>query len=260
MKILYSGKVISSAVAIGNFDGIHIGHSFLIGECKKAAEKKGIESLVFSFEKAPMNVIKGKNSVKSIMSNEEKAFILEKMGMDALYLSDFAKLRDMSPEEFCERVLIDTLGAKKVFCGFNFTFGKGAAGNAEFLAEYMRKRGIEAEIIPEKKLHGITISSTAIREMLEKGEVEMACEFLGRPYFLRLPIGNDKGEKRLYLPEGRVIPAEGKYLCNITAGENHFDADLQIIKGEKGYYADIGAPLALLGDNIITAEFISKEK
>ena len=114
-----------TAVALGYFDGVHIGHQFLIEQAKQYAEKHNLSPAVFTFTK---NVKLGHKG-KDILSTAQKIEIMKDMGVELFYSPDFIEFAGFTPEEFVEDILIESMGAKAVFCGENFFFGKNRAGN-----------------------------------------------------------------------------------------------------------------------------------
>ena len=154
-----------------------------------------------------------------LLSPEEKFRRLEALGLDRLFLAEFEEMRNFSPEEFCERVLLSALGAKAVFCGFNFRFGKNGAGDARFLSSYLKERGVEVFVANPVTMKGETVSSSRIRALLSQGEAEEASLLLGEPYSVSFPV--EKGKqlgRRLGLPtinqafpRGYALPRFGVY-------------------------------------------------
>ena len=105
-------------VILGNFDGVHIGHQIILQKAVKQAKEKNLKTIVYTFREYP------KNQQTKITTCSEKAYLLNKNGIDYLYLEQFEKVRNYTPKEFVEKVLVDILNAAEVYCGFNFTFGK----------------------------------------------------------------------------------------------------------------------------------------
>ena len=122
-----------TAVALGNFDGIHKGHQVLIKKAVKTAEEKGIKSAVFTFSNHPRNVIAGNSVVRNIIYEDEKIEILEEMGVDYLFSISFEEIMKLSPQDFVDKVLIERFRIDTAVCGFNFTYGYKAAGTADML-------------------------------------------------------------------------------------------------------------------------------
>lgn len=180
-------------VALGFFDGVHLAHRKLIETAKNKAEKSGSPLAVFTF---PCESAGLKRGAPRLYGTETKVSLLYEAGADIVVIADFASVANQSPEEFIDRILIKTLGAKSAVCGFNFRFGKNAAGNAEFLAKNLTEKGCECIIFPEYKLGDIPLSSTYIRSLLSEGLASEASKALGKPYFIEGIISHGDGRGR----------------------------------------------------------------
>lgn len=179
MQIIYNNngdfKNKKTAVALGNFDGVHIGHISLI---KKIKEFEDLASCVWTFAEHSLSILE--NGLECITSNSEKAEIFERENIDYLVFQDFNDIRYLQPEEFVEQVLVNYLNAGAVVCGFDFRFGRGGAGDAELLKKILARKNIETVIIPPVIFYGQVVSSSLIRKLIQAGETEKAQKFLGR--------------------------------------------------------------------------------
>ena len=210
-----------NAVALGNFDGLHLGHAKLIEEITRHEDT---DSYVYTFTTHPRRIIMNDpHSPRSIITNEQKVEILSKMGVGHVCFEDFERVRDMSPSEFVKDVLIDTLKSDIVVCGFNFNFGKKGSGNSEFLKEELSKYGAECIVVSSVKNNDVSISSTRVRTLIEAGSVDEAAKLMGRPFTLRRPVlhGRMFGRK-LGIPtinqkfaDDSVMPSNGVYVCRV---------------------------------------------
>ncbi len=216
-----------TAVALGNFDGIHIGHRRLIECAVNTAREKGMKSAVFTFSNHPKNVLAHKCVVKNIIYDDEKTEILERLGVDYLMNLKFdSKMMKQSPEEFVSELLVGRFNAGAAICGFNFTYGHKAGGNAEALKSEGKKYGFEVEVVPAVtlELNGEeeTVSSTLIREKISRGSIDEAAVLLGRPYTIRGIVvrGNQIGRTigfptcNISVDETMVTPSNGVYITN----------------------------------------------
>lgn len=232
MRLLNSPSetVRNTAVALGNFDGVHLGHTALLERCVSDARENGLKSLVWTFRAHPDAVLH-KASPRLILSLEDKITLLDKIGLSFFMAEDFSRVCDYSPERFCNEILLERLGAREVLCGFNFSFGKGGAGNAAFLKEYLEKRGVKVLVLPAVGLDGETVSSTAVRALLEEGDMEKAARFLGRNYFIHLPVEHGKrlGTKLGFptvnqnFPAEYVVPLRGVYAVKVHTNCGDFN-------------------------------------
>ena len=132
-KVNFKGTK-STCIALGNFDGVHIGHQSVIKAAVTQAQKTGLLSCVYTFIKHP-SVFFG-SSKPLLTTTIEKKVLLENLGVSNLFFDDFTNVKDLSPEKFCKEILVDLLGAQEVFCGENYRFGKNAEGDTEILKKY----------------------------------------------------------------------------------------------------------------------------
>lgn len=213
---------IKNAVALGNFDGLHLGHAKLIKEITKRTD---VDSYVYTFEIHPSKFIsEDPSAVKSLITNEQKVEILSKMGVRHVCFDDFRRVKDMTPSEFVKDVLIGTLRCDVAICGYNFSFGKNGTGTSGFLKSELAKYGAECVIVSPVAHNGTAISSTRIRSLIESGDVCEAAKLLGRPFSIRRPVIHGRMLGRtLGIPtinqrfgEDCIIPANGVYLCTVT--------------------------------------------
>ena len=222
-----------TAVALGNFDGIHKGHQVLIKKAVKTAEEKGIKSAVFTFSNHPRNVIAGNSVVRNIIYEDEKIEILEEMGVDYLFSISFEEIMKLSPQDFVDKVLIERFRIDTAVCGFNFTYGYKAAGTADMLRGMAAGR-FDVAVVDPVKVNGQVVSSTLIREKIMNGDVEAVPELLGRNFTIRGTVihGNEIGrsigfptcnividESMAALPNGVYMTycyVEGVKYCSIT--------------------------------------------
>ncbi len=206
-----------TAVALGFFDGLHLGHIEVIKRAMEMSIKNGLKSVVFTFNNKTL--LPKFDHQKNIISYEYKLELLEKVGVDYLFAPDFAAEKDLSPEEFVEKILVKKLNAAYVACGYDFRFAKGGKATADDLTALCAKRGIETIVVPAVSLNGEIISSTSIRSHITNGEIEKANELLGYEltYTLEVVHGNNIGHGlgfptiNQYFPEGSVVPKNGVY-------------------------------------------------
>ncbi|MDU8943365.1 bifunctional riboflavin kinase/FAD synthetase [Ovoidimarina sediminis] len=169
-----------AAAAIGNFDGVHLGHQAVIGLAAEAAKRLGIPTGVVTFEPHPREYFAPDAPPFRLMSAEAKAHRLEALGVERLYeLSFNAPLSQLTPEAFAREILAEGLGLKHVVVGEDFCFGKGRAGTAADLERFGRKMGFGVTVTPLLETGGIEVSSTRIREALSEGRPEDAARMLG---------------------------------------------------------------------------------
>ncbi len=205
--------------ALGNFDGVHIGHKELLTEAAKKAHGEDA-SAVWTFRIHP-ELCRHVPTVKILTSIEQKLELFAKAGIEYAILEDFESVADMSPQDFASELLMKKLGVYHAVCGFNFSFGKKAAGKPEMLREIFESNGGIVSIIPSFTLNGETVSSTLIRKKIEEGDVEYAEKLLGHPFSIFLPVteGRKLGRKigiptiNQIFPENYAVPRFGVYAC-----------------------------------------------
>lgn len=215
------------AIALGSFDGVHIGHAALISRAVKYAKEHNIHSAVWTFTD-DSTVLPGKNGMRAITTLGEKLALVASLGVDFALLEDFSRVRDYSPEKFVRELLIRDCGAVLAVCGFNFRFGKGGLGDCDTLRELMSP--CDCIIVPPVYKDGRLVSSSAIRLLIEAGETELAAGFLGRPFFIDFPVVHGKELGRTIgiptinqnFPAGHIIPKGGIYACTVDIGGDIF--------------------------------------
>lgn len=205
------------ALALGFFDGLHRGHLSVI---KNAAAQKanGLLPAVFTFKSSPQSALSGK-AIPRLITNESRTRLMEESGIELLYEIDFDSVRDLSAEDFVKRLICGGFSAKKVFCGFNYHFGKGGAGDEKTLHSLCADCGISAFTAPPVIFGGKPISSTRIRLALESGNVKDANAMLGRRFSFDFTVrhGNELGRKmetptiNQQFPSGFILPRFGVY-------------------------------------------------
>jgi riboflavin kinase/FMN adenylyltransferase len=214
-------------VALGNFDGVHRGHAELIARTVRYAREHGLASAVFTFSNHPQNVIAGRNVVKHLIPPQEKIEIIRSLDVDYLFSLPFDEsFHSMSPESFVRDLLLGLFRASAACCGFNFHFGKDAAGNTVSLEALARKEGFHMEVMEPFIVDGALVSSTAVRGLIAEGKVDRCEPYLGRRFAIGGEVihGNALG-RRLGFPTANIVadpalvaPAYGVYVTDTEVG------------------------------------------
>ncbi len=171
-----------AAVAVGNFDGLHLGHRKILSELCRQAGLRGLRSLVLTFEPHPERAL-GKRSVRMIDTPEQRLARLRGTCVDAVVVIPFdAAFARRGSTAFVNDVLRDRLGAREVVVGRGFRFGRDRRGDTALLRRLGRQAGFGVHVVPPVILGGLTVSSTAVRALVDRGRVEEAARPLGRPY------------------------------------------------------------------------------
>ena len=266
-----------TAVALGLFDGVHLGHQAVIKEAV-AQKAKGLMPTVFSFRTESVTSKGNEGRIEMLLTDEDKLRHFEKLGVEYVFLPEFSDYKDMTDEDFVQKVLKGKLNAKFVVCGEDFRFGKNAMGDAGKLRSLGEKYGIEVSVIGQLAIDGQAVSSTQIRQYIRNGEIAKANEMLGYIYGYTLPVehGFERGRTWDFptinqaIPEGLVMPRFGVYCSKVTIGERQYSGVTNI--GVKPTVNVKTAPLAetyiigyngdLYGEaiNIELYEFIRAER
>ncbi|HEX7095799.1 MAG TPA: bifunctional riboflavin kinase/FAD synthetase [Acidimicrobiales bacterium] len=193
---------VTTAVTIGVFDGVHLGHQHVLSELRREADERGVAAAVATFDTHPALVLRPENAPKLLTTLEQKLELLEANGVDIVYLIHFDQARARTEADlFAEQVFVDALHARVVVVGEDFHFGRGRTGNVDRLREIGERFGFDVrglELIQHDPHAPEPVSSTAIRRALAGGEVARAAAMLGRPYEVRGVV--QRGDQR-----GRTI-------------------------------------------------------
>ncbi len=211
------------SVALGSFDGLHVGHRALLSACIEAAKKYGIKSAVCTFDKNPKKVLTGRVSL--LTDNEEKVCRINDAGIDDICMECFdADYAKMPPEQFFYKILIGKCRAKCLVCGENYCFGAKGKGDTVLLGKLCEKEGLELIVVPFVEDDGEIVSSSMIRKLVEDGDVARAAKLMTVPFSLKGEVAHGKGLGRklgyptanLYFGEDSVIPKYGVYAVKVA--------------------------------------------
>ncbi|NLK68990.1 MAG: bifunctional riboflavin kinase/FAD synthetase [Clostridiaceae bacterium] len=220
-------------VGLGNFDGLHRGHMTLINTLLSECHVHDLHSVIYTFKKHPEHILRKKLFTPLLMTMEHKAKVLEKTGLDSLFLQEFdEEFSRMTPESFIENILCKKLRAKLVVVGFNFRFGYMGKGDTVLLKKMGKKHGFKVIVIPPIKIGVEVVSSTSIRQYIMKGQMEKAFELLGKHFSIPgrvIPgkkIGRTMGFPTANMrPEDYlVMPACGVYITRTLYQEQWYDS------------------------------------
>lgn len=220
-----SGKVnienkIGRVLALGSFDGFHIGHRAVIDAAVTLADELGAEPAVFCFDIPPACFAPG-SDIKVLGDKEERKELFTSRGISSLFVAGFSELRGLDARDFITEILIKKCGAVGVVCGFNFAFGKNRAGTPLLLRDYFKDRVITLDPI---FFGDRPVSSSRIRSAIKEGDIKLASQMLGRPYSIKKEVssGRQDGRKLGFptlnqIPEDiRAIPSFGVYVTRTT--------------------------------------------
>ncbi|MEC9006152.1 MAG: riboflavin biosynthesis protein RibF [Nitrospirota bacterium] len=220
-------------LTIGNYDGQHLGHHYLLSTMVAHARKCGGTPMVLTFAPHPVQVLNPGYNFLFLTNPEEKLKWFESVGVEHLVILEFTRsFAELSPEEFVDRVLFQGLGARDLFVGEHFVFGKGRAGNALTLTQMGKRANFKVHLLKPLGNGDQVVSSTRIRELIQHGCMEEVRSFLGRQYSLRGRVieGEHRGQAlgcrtaNLHLPVGRVIPPDGIYVTTMVWKDRKYDS------------------------------------
>lgn len=208
-----------SAIALGNFDGLHAGHRSVLKKAYNYSLDKNVRAIALIFNVHPKTYF-GKR-IGLLMTEKDKKYQIEKLGLRTETIS-FEEVRDFSAEDFVVKILKEKFHAKAVFCGFNYHFGKGGTADAEELERLCSENGIEVYINEETFVDGEKVNSSRLRELLSEGDVEKANKLMTQnfSYSFEVVHGQKRGRSmgfptaNQYFPPELVLPKFGVYVSS----------------------------------------------
>jgi riboflavin kinase/FMN adenylyltransferase len=211
---------VNTVVTIGNFDGVHAGHRQLLRRVVELGREHNLKPAVLTFDPHPTRVVAPERAPRLLTTMKERVALIREQGIEEVVVLPFTEdVARLSPEEFVEQVLVAKLHAKIVMVGDNFRFGHKQAGDIKTLSELGVRFGFQTHVVDAVRRRGRVVSSSVIRQLIEKGDVAMAGRLLERPYALEGDVvsGHGIGSKQtvptlnLGTP-AEVIPANGVYI------------------------------------------------
>ena len=217
--------VCPSVATIGFFDGVHRGHRFLINNVVKEAASRGLQSTVVTFDRHPRQVLGSDFQPRLLSTNEEKMLLLSKTGVERCVMLPFSEqMAQMTACDFMKKILRDRLGVQVLIIGYDNRFGHNRSEGFDNYVRYGREMGIEVMSAQSFLLHGINVSSSVIRSFLQEGEIEMAENCLGYPYFFTgkvvkgFRVGHELGFPTANIEQDnmlKMIPSPGVYAVKV---------------------------------------------
>jgi riboflavin kinase/FMN adenylyltransferase len=200
------------SVALGNFDGVHVGHQRILSRTVESAHRRDRHAIVYTFDPHPRVVLNKAPSIPRITTFEERVDVLTRLGVDALILAEFThEFAAQSPDEFLHDIIVEELGAAEIFVGENYRFGKDRAGGVDTLKKRGPELGFRVCVVPSVTVDGERVSSSRIRSHLLKGEIRQANRLLGREFTIEGKVvhGRRRG-KSLGFPTANIKPDGAK--------------------------------------------------
>jgi len=224
----------NAVIAIGNFDGVHIGHQALFHEVNEKADEMGGTSIAMTFDPHPMRVLKQNGHPALITLCEQKVELITSSGIDVLIVVPFTRgFADLTARAFVEDILVNRIGMKAIVVGGDYTFGKAREGDLSLLKTFSREMGFEvivADWIQSASASRNRISSTIIRQLVMEGALSRAQKLLGRHYQIRGTVakGRDRGGKLLGFPTANInlhdelCPKTGVYAVTVECQDHRY--------------------------------------
>ncbi|MBC8132460.1 MAG: bifunctional riboflavin kinase/FAD synthetase [Deltaproteobacteria bacterium] len=224
-----------AAIAIGNFDGVHRGHQTLIATARRLADASGGEVVALTFDPHPARLLAPSLAPPLIVSMERRAALLGEAGADIVVVEPFTReFVAIEADDFAADVLRGDLHAAHVVVGYDFSFGKGRRGDTTMLEELGARLGFGVSIVRRVSVHGLTCSSTKVREFALEGRVEGAEVLLGRPFELTGVVTKGAGRGRgigfptaNLIPDADLIPKAGIYAARARILDDASDSDAE---------------------------------
>lgn len=221
-----------TVAAIGNFDGVHLGHQQILKAVVAEARVRKARAVAVTFDPHPEQVLRPSRAPRLMTPMEVRLGLLARTGLDAVVVVPFNQgLAHLPPREFVQHVLVDVLGVCGLHEGGNFRFGYRAAAGVKELAEFGAELGFGLEVHPAVRVHGVEVSSSAVRELVAAGDMKRARWMLGRPFGVRSTSARGRGVGTKLLvptvnlaPYDALLPANGVYVTRLTIGERCFQA------------------------------------
>jgi riboflavin kinase/FMN adenylyltransferase len=261
-----------TAVTIGKFDGVHLGHQALLADLVEVSEEHGIASVVVTFDRHPDALLNPEAVKQAITGPIQKQYLIREAGADALLTLTFDEaLANLSPEEFVKTVLVDGLKARWVLVGADFRFGSKGSGNVDALIALGQKFGFRVTVVQPVVVDGEVVSTTLVREVLDRGDIAKATELLGRPHLttgiiehglkigrtIGFPTANMSREAEGYLPvdgvyAGWLYADNERYPTALSVGINEtFQAVPRLIEAHVIDHKDLD-----LYDKVVSLEYV----
>jgi riboflavin kinase/FMN adenylyltransferase len=223
-------------LTLGNFDGVHLGHQAIFQKVvARAKEVKGT-SIAFTFEPHPLKIIAPERSPKLLNTFHGKMKLIECSGIQVVVCAEFNReFADQNPEEFARRVLVEGLGVREVYVGYDYAFGKGREGSIASLRAMGERYGFAVGVVEAVQVNGTVVSSSLVRDLVTEGRVEEAPRFLGRFYSIEGNVvhGSSRGHS-LGFPTANIqtanelLPAFGVYAVRASVGGRTVDGAASI--------------------------------
>jgi riboflavin kinase / FMN adenylyltransferase len=217
-------------VALGNFDGVHLGHQAILNAAIGRARRIGGSAFALTFDPLPAKILSPANAPVLLMTPEDKVELLRRSGIDGVIVVEFTReFSEVTPRAFAVDYLLGRIGARAVVVGHSVSFGHKRQGNAAVMAELGRELGFEIEVVGPVRINGMEVSSTKVRETIAAGDMKAAAALLGRPHFAAGPVvhGRERGRK-IGFPTANIqsrtecLPPDGVYATRLVLADGSY--------------------------------------
>jgi riboflavin kinase/FMN adenylyltransferase len=241
-------KLKPTCIAVGVFDGVHLGHQAVLRQAVAGARDAGLLAAALTFDPHPEQVLRPQRAPRLLTTIPERAALISETGIEVLVIAGFDRaFASLAPDEFARCVLADQINARCVVAGEGFRFGRGAAGNAAMLAELGPRFGFHASEVKRVTVNGGEVSSTLIRELIAAGEIERATALLGHAYTImgNVAAGDQRGRTlgfptaNLCVEPHKLLPPDGVYAARARLHDAALPAVINI--GFRPTFAAAGA-------------------
>ncbi len=223
-------------VTLGNYDGVHLGHQKIFQQVIERARTESGTSIIFTFEPHPRMVLSPSNCPPLLNTFRRKMELFESFGIDVVICAHFTReFAAIPPEGFVQRYLVDKIGVREIFVGYDYAFGRGKQGTTEALARMGQEYGFKLTVVPAYIMDDEVVSTTRLRGLVREGRIEEAARLLGRSYATEgTVVGGDHRGKSLGFPtanlqsHNQIFPKRGVYAVQVETGGRLMDGVLNI--------------------------------
>jgi riboflavin kinase/FMN adenylyltransferase len=224
-------KFPNPVLTLGNFDGVHLGHQAIFKKVVERAKESGGTAIAFTFEPHPLKVLAPERSPMLLNTFHGKMKLIEAAGIQIAICADFTReFAEQDPEDFARRVLVEKIGVKEVYVGYDYAFGKGREGSIDSLKTIGADLGFTVGVVEAVQVGGVVVSSSLVRDLVSSGRLEEAYPYLGRHYAIEGNVvhGESRGHT-LGFPTANIhtvnelLPAYGVYAVRVLTGGHHLD-------------------------------------
>jgi riboflavin kinase/FMN adenylyltransferase len=219
-------KLPNPVLTLGNFDGVHLGHQAIFKKVVERAQEVHGTSVAFTFEPHPLKVLAPERSPRLLNTFHGKMKLIECLGIQVVICADFTReFAEQNPEEFAKRVLVEGIGVKEVYVGYDYAFGRGREGSIESLRRMGQAFGFLVGVVEAVQVDGAVVSSSRVRDLVSNGSVDEVVRYLGRYYSIEGNVvhGENRGHT-LGFPTANIqssnelVPSHGVYAVRALVG------------------------------------------